>query len=80
VEGQLEKHPVAWVNTSQNRRVFYTSLGSPEDFANPAFRRLFLNGILWTLDQPIPPAEMQLRARDVSGDAIGRTAADRQNP
>ncbi len=30
-------------------REFYTSLGHPEDFENPAFRKLLLNGLLWTI-------------------------------
>jgi nicotinamidase-related amidase/type 1 glutamine amidotransferase len=49
--------PVAWVNTFGPRRakVFYTSLGHEGDFAQPNFRRLLLNGILWALSQPIPP-------------------------
>ena len=55
VEGSEEKHPVAWVNTAQGRRVFYTSLGSPDDFKQPFFRRLLLNAILWALEQSIPP-------------------------
>src|SRR5204862_150859 len=38
--------------------VFYTELGSPEDFRLPAFRRLLLNGILWSLAEPIPPVEL----------------------
>jgi nicotinamidase-related amidase/type 1 glutamine amidotransferase len=51
--------PVAWTHAYGPRqaRVFYTSLGGPDDFRNPAFQRLVLNGILWGLDQPIPPAE-----------------------
>ncbi len=56
VPGREEIEPVAWVNTNQNRRVFYTSLGGPEDFQQTAFRRLLLNGVLWTLNQPVPPA------------------------
>jgi putative heme-binding domain-containing protein len=55
-DGKSEVEPVAWVNTRDNRRVFYTSLGSPEDFAEPTFQRLLLNGILWALDEFIPPA------------------------
>ena len=55
-DGMSEPEPVAWVNTRDNRRVFYTSLGSPEDFAKPMFRRLLLNGILWAMDEFIPPA------------------------
>ncbi len=54
--GKSEVEPLAWVNTRDQRRVFYTSLGSPEDFADPAFQRLLLNGILWALDDFIPPA------------------------
>ncbi|MBE7499686.1 MAG: isochorismatase family protein [Verrucomicrobiales bacterium] len=50
--------PVAWTRAYGPRaaRVFYTSFGHVEDFAEPAFRRLLLNGILWALGQPIPPA------------------------
>lgn len=54
-DGQSAVEPVAWINTRDNRRVFYTSLGGPEDFADPNFRRLLLNGILWSLDAFIPP-------------------------
>jgi nicotinamidase-related amidase/type 1 glutamine amidotransferase len=46
--------PVAWVNGAGRAQVFYTSLGSPEDFQTAAFRRLLANAILWALDQPIP--------------------------
>ena len=50
--------PVAWVRTygARHARVFYTSLGHAEDFAEPSFRRLFLNAVLWAMDEPIPPA------------------------
>ena len=58
-DDQME--PVAWINTAQDRRVFYTALGSPEDFQQPAFRRLLLNGILWAVHRPIPPADMPLQ-------------------
>jgi type 1 glutamine amidotransferase len=52
-EGETAEEPVAWVNTAHNRRVFYTSLGNPNDFKQPFFRKLLVNGILWSLDQPI---------------------------
>jgi type 1 glutamine amidotransferase len=55
VAGGAEIEPVAWVNTAGNRRVFYTSLGSPDEFKQPLFRQLLLNGICWALDRPIPP-------------------------
>jgi putative heme-binding domain-containing protein len=48
--------PVAWIDTARDRRVFYTSLGAPDDFNQPFFRRLLLNGILWCLNQSVPPA------------------------
>ncbi len=53
MEGREEVEPVAWVNNAEDRRVFYTSLGSAEDFAVPQFRRLLLNGILWSLGLPL---------------------------
>ena len=55
VDGKESLEPVAWVNTAQDRRAFYTSLGNLEDFQLPAFRRLLLNGILWCLHDPPPP-------------------------
>lgn len=56
IEGKPSE-PVAWVNTfgPRDARIFYTSFGHEDDFADPQFRRLLLNGILWSLNQPIPP-------------------------
>jgi len=51
-----EVEPIAWVNTKDNRRVFYTSLGAPEDFAIPQFRKLLLNGVFWAMDRAVPVA------------------------
>jgi putative heme-binding domain-containing protein len=50
-----EIEPVAWINTAHNRRVFYTSLGTPDNFKQPFFRELLLNGISCALNRPIPP-------------------------
>jgi hypothetical protein len=49
--------PVAWTRSygPKEARVFYTSLGHVGDFADPPFRRLLLNGILWALNLPVPP-------------------------
>lgn len=41
--------PVAWTNTYQGARVFYTTLGHPGDFQIEAFNRLLLNAIHWSL-------------------------------
>jgi putative membrane-bound dehydrogenase-like protein len=39
--------PVAWVREKDGRRVFYTSLGHPDDFKNENFTRLLVNGLMW---------------------------------
>jgi len=41
--------PIAWTNRCGSAPVFYTSLGHVEDFANPAFRKLLANAVVWTL-------------------------------
>lgn len=52
--------PIAWTNKygENNAKIFFTSLGHPDDFQNPAFRRLLLNAILWSLGDQIPPAQL----------------------
>ncbi|MDA1192376.1 MAG: ThuA domain-containing protein [Candidatus Poribacteria bacterium] len=51
--GERVENPVAWTR-EDGRRVFYTSLGHPDDFEIPSMRRLVVNGILWALGEPIP--------------------------
>ncbi|UCC99532.1 MAG: ThuA domain-containing protein, partial [Phycisphaerales bacterium] len=48
-----EPEPVAWTNTYGRSRVFYTSLGHPDDFKIASFRQLLLNATFWALDRPI---------------------------
>jgi type 1 glutamine amidotransferase len=64
VQGEAERNesfgtpnPVAWTKTNHGGRVFFTTLGHPEDFANPSVRRLLVNGIYWALgrENEIPP-------------------------
>jgi putative membrane-bound dehydrogenase-like protein len=45
IPGQSE--PVAWVREKDGRRVFYTSLGHPDDFTDENFLRLLVNGLAW---------------------------------
>ncbi len=46
--------PIAWTNlTREGGRVFYTSLGHPDDFAEPAFQRLLRNAIDWALGRDV---------------------------
>jgi nicotinamidase-related amidase/type 1 glutamine amidotransferase len=49
-----EPEPAAWTNVYKKSRVFYTSLGHPDDFKIPAFRQLLLNATFWALDKPVP--------------------------
>jgi len=43
--------PVTWIReaTDERGKVFYTSLGYPDDFKEPAFRQLLVNAIDWAL-------------------------------
>ena len=63
ISGQ-DPQPLAWTNSTRTgqSRVFYTSLGHPDDFQNPAFQKLLLNGICWALDIAAPgsPAEQTI--------------------
>ena len=46
--------PVAWINDRRGQRVFYTSLGDPQDFRLPAFQHMLLNAVCWAIDRPVP--------------------------
>lgn len=45
-------NPVAWVVEKDGQKVFYTSLGKPEDFNQKSFRTMLLNAIDWALEKP----------------------------
>jgi type 1 glutamine amidotransferase len=49
--GTIPEHtePLAWTRANRGGRVFYTSLGGPEDFENPQFLTLLTNAILWAV-------------------------------
>lgn len=63
-----EVEPVAWVRSGPNpgQRVFYTSLGSPEDFESGAFRTLLRNAIYWSLEKETPEEPLPDLAPGVS--------------
>jgi type 1 glutamine amidotransferase len=42
------KHPVTIIHEYKGGRMFFTSLGVPEDFANENFRRMLTNAVFWT--------------------------------
>lgn len=49
------QEPVAWTNKSSGGgRVFYTSLGHPEEFQTPEFCKLLFRGIYWAAGLEIP--------------------------
>jgi len=59
--------PVAWTYTRGDQgRSFYTSLGSPADFANPDFVRLLHNGLRWAAGLPIDDSQGLQAASDSS--------------
>jgi type 1 glutamine amidotransferase len=46
--------PIAWTRLHDKARVFYTSLGHPEDFKDENFRRMLVNAIFWTTQRAVP--------------------------
>jgi type 1 glutamine amidotransferase len=48
------RQPVAWTKSHKGGRVFFTTLGHPKDFEQPAMRRLLVNGIIWALGREVP--------------------------
>ncbi|MFZ2146775.1 MAG: ThuA domain-containing protein [Sedimentisphaerales bacterium] len=49
-----EPEPAAWTNMYKNSRIFYTSLGHPDDFQNAQFRQLLINAVFWAMNKPVP--------------------------
>ncbi len=63
--------PVAWTHLygAKKTRIFYTSLGHPDDFKNPAFRRLLVHGIQWALNEPASAAASRAAVPHVPNEA-----------
>jgi type 1 glutamine amidotransferase len=53
--------PVAWTKTYKGSRVFFTTLGHPEDFQVESMRRLVVNGIYWSLGKEVPRSGADVR-------------------
>jgi len=52
---ETPSEPIAWTNlTATGGRVVYTSLGHPDDFAEPSFQRLLRNAIDWAAGRDVP--------------------------
>ena len=59
--------PVAWTwKNLYGSRVFTTSLGHEKDFTNPNAVRVIINGIFWSVDQPVPALETVINTRAMS--------------
>lgn len=53
-KGQPIELPVAWTNVAGKSRVFYTSLGHKDDFAQETFNQMLVNAVHWCLKLPVP--------------------------
>lgn len=48
-------HPVAWTGTNSfGSKIFFTTLGHPEDFQVESFQKMVVNAVHWELDMDIP--------------------------
>jgi type 1 glutamine amidotransferase len=47
IEGRVD--PIAWTRMAGESRVFYTSLGHPNDMELPQTYTLMMNGVRWAL-------------------------------
>ncbi len=65
IEGNDKHEPVAWTfDRKDGGRTFYTSLGHLDDFQQPAFQRLLLNGIFWAAGKEVPSGELGARSAE----------------
>jgi type 1 glutamine amidotransferase len=46
--------PIAWVREQNGGRIFYTSLGHPDDFKNDNYVCMLTNAIFWTAKRDVP--------------------------
>jgi type 1 glutamine amidotransferase len=48
-------NPVAWTGTNSfGARIFFTTLGHPEDFDQEPFQHMVINAIHWAAGKPVP--------------------------
>ena len=70
---------IAWTRQYKGARIFYTSLGHPQDFAEESFRRLLVNALFWTTKRDLPssPDAKSLAAASIAlqKDVVYGTAA-----
>ena len=49
-----EPNPVAWTKDYKGAKVFFTTLGHPDDFKVESVRKLLVNAIYWALEKEVP--------------------------
>lgn len=61
--GSIPGHtePIAWTRTYKGGRIFYTSLGHPDDFKDESFLRMITNAVFWVTNRK--PADLIMRER-----------------
>ena len=60
-------------------RIFYTSLGHPQDFDRPEFRKLLNNAVFWALDRQ-PDSRTRSQLSTATAKEIRDTAAENPPP
>ncbi len=50
----VRTEPLLWTREYHGGKVIYISLGHPDDFREPQFRKLLTNIIFWSMDEKIP--------------------------
>lgn len=75
-QDQIVNEPVAWTNTYNGGRVFYTSLGHPADFEHDTFVTVLTNAVFWALDLPGPNAAAHRAALEQTGSQRSRLNED----
>ena len=77
-------NPVAWTKSYRGAKVFFTTLGHPYDFREPAMRKLLVNGILWGLGRedhiPAGGARVELTGEYEPSDAASGGYRQGQEP
>lgn len=56
MNGSIPDHtePLTWTRDYKGGRIFYTSLGHPNDFKDPNFTRMLTNAIYWVAKKDVP--------------------------
>ncbi|MBT4157755.1 MAG: hypothetical protein HOD99_02885 [Planctomycetaceae bacterium] len=63
---QTMSAPIAWTwKNSYGSRVFTTSLGHEKDFTNQNSVRVIINGVFWSVNQPVPLSETVIQTRAI---------------